>query len=67
MEVTRTSETSVDFQWTTRRYIPKDRNLDPPSALGIYLWSRDSFLFCRLFYDALYRSVVYLIIYLWFI
>jgi hypothetical protein len=27
MEATCSSETSVDFQWTTRRYIPDDRTL----------------------------------------
>jgi hypothetical protein len=27
MEVTFSSETSVDFQWTTRRYIPEDRSV----------------------------------------
>jgi hypothetical protein len=27
METTRSSETFVDFQWTTRRYIPEDITL----------------------------------------
>jgi hypothetical protein len=27
MEATCSSETSVDLQWTTRRYIPEDRTL----------------------------------------
>jgi hypothetical protein len=32
MEATCSSETSVDFQWTTRRNIPEDRKI----SLGIY-------------------------------
>jgi hypothetical protein len=34
MEAVRSSETSVDFQWTTRRYIPEDRTLRQPITLG---------------------------------
>jgi hypothetical protein len=32
MEATSSSETSVDFQRTTRRYIPEDRTLHPSSV-----------------------------------
>jgi hypothetical protein len=31
------SETSVDFQRTTRRYIPEDRTLDKECSLRYYL------------------------------
>jgi hypothetical protein len=32
LEMTRPSETSVDFQWTTQRYIPKERYLHKNSC-----------------------------------
>jgi hypothetical protein len=35
MEVTCSSETSVEFQWITPRYIPEDRNL-----YKVILWSK---------------------------
>jgi hypothetical protein len=34
MEAVFSSETSIDFQWTTRRYIPEDSTLGTNIILG---------------------------------
>jgi hypothetical protein len=37
MEATCSSETLVDFQWTTRRYSPGDKTLEYGAGLYIYM------------------------------
>jgi hypothetical protein len=45
MEATYSSETSVDFQWTTQHYIPKDRVLHNKELLAKTMFFNMSFIF----------------------
>jgi hypothetical protein len=45
------SEKSVDFQWTTRRYIPKDCNTSISLAVLLYFKMLDLFCYLQLIYS----------------